>query len=139
MMKYIGLLGLFLIVSCTTSIDKEQLHLLNGYWEIKEVLFLDGTKKEYNINSTVDYIMLDSLKGFRKKVNPKFNGTYETSDDAEPLFIRIENDSIFMEYKTDLTSWEEVLISLNQSNFSVKNDQGIIYHYQRFEPINITP
>lgn len=138
-MKYISLFSLLFITSCTTSVEKEQLHLLNGYWEIKEVRFSDGTKKEYKINSTVDYIMLDSLKGFRKKVNPKFNGTYETSDDAEPLYIRIENDSIFMEYKNNLTTWKEVLLSLNQSNFSVKNDQGIIYHYKRFEPINITP
>ena len=138
-MKYLTLISLFFIISCNTSIGKEQLHLLNGYWEIKEVRFSDGTKKEYTINSTVDYITLDSLNGFRKKVNPKFNGTYETSDDAEPFNIRIKNDSIFMEYKNELTNWEEVLISLNQNNFSVKNQEGITYHYQRFEPINVTP
>lgn len=138
-MKYVSLISLLFIISCNTPVGKEQLSLLNGYWEIKEVRFSDGTKKEYNINTTVDYITLDSLKGFRKKVNPKFNGTYETSDDAEPFFIRIKNDSIFMEYKNELTSWEEVLLSLSRDNFSVKNDQGIIYHYQKFEPINITP
>ena len=138
-MKYLTLISLFFIISCNTSVGKEQLNLLNGYWEIKEVRFSDGTKKEYTINSTVDYITLDSLNGFRKKVNPKFNGTYETSDDAEPFNIRIKNDSIFMEYKNELTSWEEVLISLNQNNFSVKNQEGITYHYQRFEPINVTP
>lgn len=138
-MKYIGLLYLFFIVSCSSTVDKEKLPLLNGYWEIKEVRFSDGTKKEYSINSTVDYILLDSLTGFRKKVAPKFNGTYETSDDAERLLIRFENDSIFMEYGTELSTWKEVLLSLDKTNFSVKNDQGMIYHYQRFEPINITP
>lgn len=137
-MKYISLLSLLFIISCNSAIDQNDLHLLNGYWEIKEVRFSDGTKKEYSINSTVDYITLDSLKGFRKKVTPKFNGTFETSDDAEPIFMRIKSDSIFMEYKNELTSWEEILLSLSQNNFSVKNKQGNTYHYQRFEPINIT-
>lgn len=139
MLKKFIFLSLFFFVSCGPTIDKEQLALLNGYWEIKEVTFSDGTKKEYRINSTVDYIKLDSLQGFRKKVSPKFNGTFETSNDAEPLQIRIVKDFIFIEYKTPLTSWKETLLSLSENDFSVKNDQGIIYSYKRFEPINITP
>lgn len=139
MKKYAGLFGLFFFISCHSKVEIEQLPLLNGYWEIKEVTFSNGTKKEYNINSTIDFITLDSLTGFRKKVVPKFNGTFETSDDAEPLAIQIVNDSILMEYKTDLNSWKEVLLSLDETHFSVKNDQGTIYRYQRFEPINIKP
>jgi len=113
------------------------LHLLNGYWEIKEVTFKDGAKKEYSINSTVDFISLDSMIGFRKKVSPKFNGTFETSNDAEPFRIRISNDSIYMNYTNDSDTWEELLISLSAESFSVKNNQGITYQYNRFEPINI--
>lgn len=140
MLKYLNLLMVFLFISCgTTTVNKEQISLLNGYWEIKQVTFSDGTKKEYRMNSTIDYIKLDSLTGFRKKVSPKFNGTFETSDDAEILAIQIENDSIFMEYNTPLHTWKETLVFLSQTNFSVKNDQGITYSYQRFEPINITP
>ncbi|WP_339839946.1 hypothetical protein [uncultured Maribacter sp.] len=139
MLKNFLLVCTLLFISCGSKIDQEQLHLLNGYWEIKEVTFKDGAKKEYSINSTVDYISLDSLKGFRKKVSPKFNGTFETSNDAEPLFIRISNDSVFMNYATELNTWEEVLLSLSEKSFSVKNNQGIIYTYERFEPININP
>ena len=138
-MKQLLLFCALLFISCGSKIDQEQLHLLNGYWEIKEVTFKDGTKKEYSVNTTVDYISLDSLKGFRKKMSPKFNGTFETSNDAEPILIRIANDSIFMNYTTDLNTWEEVLISLSEKSFSVKNDQGITYTYERFEPININP
>ncbi len=139
MVKYLILVSAFFFISCNTEIKKDQLPLLNGYWEIKEVTFTDGTKKEYKMNSTVDFIFLDSHKGYRKKVNPKFNGTFETSDDAEPLRILVDNDSIFMEYNTDLNSWKEVLLSLSNNNFSVQSEQGIRYHYQRYEPINITP
>ena len=138
-MKRLLLFCTLLFSSCGTKIDQEQLHLLNGYWEIKEVTFKDGTKKEYSINTTVDYISLDSLKGFRKKMSPKFNGTFETSNDAEPILIRVANDSVVMNYTTELNTWEEVLISLSEKSFSVKNDQGITYTYERFEPININP
>ncbi|SNR67993.1 hypothetical protein SAMN04488009_3152 [Maribacter sedimenticola] len=138
-MRYIALLTLFLATSCSTAVDTKDLPNLNGYWEIKEVRFTDGTKKEYKVNSMVDYITLDSLNGFRKKVQPKFDGSFVTSNDAEPFKILIQNDSIFMEYNNDLTHWREALLSISQDFFSVRNEEGIIYHYQRFEPINITP
>tara|TARA_R110002051_G_scaffold72609_4_gene131235 strand:- start:3353 stop:3769 length:417 start_codon:yes stop_codon:yes gene_type:complete len=138
-MKQLLLFCTLLFISCGSKVDQEQLHLLNGYWEIKEVIFKDGTKKEYSVNTTVDYISLDSLKGFRKKMSPKFNGTFETSNDAEPILIRVSNDSVFMHYTTELNTWEEVLISLTEKSFSVKNDQDITYTYERFEPININP
>ena len=139
MMKKLTLILSLLIISCSSKVDQKKLHLLNGYWEIKEVTFVDGAKKEYSINSTVDYIQLDSLEGFRKKVDPKFNGTFETSNDAEPFKIRISNDSIFMKYTNDSNIWEEALISLEEESFSVKNNDGVTYKYNRFEPINITP
>ncbi len=139
MMKKIFIICSIFLISCNLKIDKKQLHILNGYWEIKEVTFKDGAKKEYSVNSTVDYIKLDSLTGFRKKVDPKFNGTFETSNDAEPFRIRISNDSIYMSYNNDNNTWEEVLIKLSEESFSVKNSQGLIYQYNRFEPININP
>lgn len=139
MLKYLGLLGILCCISCSTKVDKEKLELLNGYWEIKEVTFSDGTRKEYTMSTTVDYIRLDSLQGFRKKVDPKFNGTFETSDDAESFSIAFKNDSIFMNYQTPLNSWKEALLSLSNENFAVKSEQGIIYSYERFKPIKISP
>ncbi|WP_423998705.1 lipocalin family protein [Maribacter sp. IgM3_T14_3] len=138
MMKKLLILSFLILASCSSKVDKNQLHLLNGYWEIKEVTFKDGAKKEYSINSTVDYIQLDFLTGFRKKVDPKFNGTFETSNDAEPFRIRISHDSIFMSYNNNSNTWEEVLTKLSEESFSVKNKDGLIYQYNRFEPINIT-
>lgn len=136
-MKQYLIIGLLFCISCGSKIEKDQIPLLNGYWEIKEVIFKDGTKKEYSVNTTIDFIKIDSLVGYRKKVNPKFNGTYETSNDAEPLKIRIANDSIFMSYNKDLNTWEELILSLSNKSFSVINHQGITYKYERFEPINI--
>tara|TARA_R110002051_G_scaffold8755_1_gene35956 strand:+ start:54794 stop:55210 length:417 start_codon:yes stop_codon:yes gene_type:complete len=136
-MKQFLILSLLLCFSCGSKIKKDEISLLNGYWEIKEVIFKDGTKKTYSVNTTIDFIKLDSLVGYRKKVNPKFNGTYETSNDAEPLTIRISNDSIFMSYIKDSNTWKELILSVSDKKFSVINDQGITYKYERFEPINI--
>ncbi|WP_339654944.1 hypothetical protein [uncultured Maribacter sp.] len=138
-MKQLLLFCTLLISSCGSKVDQEQLYLLNGYWEIKEVTFKDGTKKEYSVNTTVDFISLDSLKGYKKKMSPKFNGTFETSNDTEPIQIRISNDTIFIKYTTEFNTWEEVLLSLSEKSFSVKNDQDITYFYERYEPININP
>lgn len=55
------------------------------------------------------------------------------------FFIRISNDSIFMKYTNNSNIWEEVLTSLDEKSFSVKNSEGVTYRYNRFEPINITP
>ena len=44
-----------------------------------------------------------------------------------------------MNYTTEFNTWEEVLLSLSEKSFSVKNEQGITYTYERFEPININP
>jgi hypothetical protein len=42
-----------------------------------------------------------------------------------------------MSYNKDSNTWEELILSLSNKNFSVINDQGITYKYERFEPINI--
>ena len=139
MNKLLLCLGLILVCSCTSSITKKDLPKLNGYWEIKEVVLTDGTKKEYSVNTTVDFIKVDSLSGFRKKVDPKFNGTFETSDDAEPFDIVMDKEAVLIQYQTELDSWKETLISLSESAFSVKNKDGIQYTYERYEPININP
>ncbi|WP_152378400.1 hypothetical protein [Flavobacterium haoranii] len=67
-MKKIVLLFALALVSCVSKVKKEELQLLNGYWEIEEVKTQDGDKKTYKINEALDYFFInDSLKGFRKK------------------------------------------------------------------------
>lgn len=132
------LLGIILLFSsCSNRISKEDLKKLNGYWEIDLVRFSDGTTKEYNVNTSIDYIQLEGLKGFRKKVQPKLNGTFSTSNDAEPFVILKNEDSFEFHYKNELSSWKEELIELSNDDFSVSNEEGIVYSYKRFTPINI--
>ncbi|WP_350290885.1 lipocalin family protein [uncultured Croceitalea sp.] len=137
-MKHIAtLLFTFLVFGCATSISKEALDNLNGYWEIAEVEFSNGQKKTYAINPSVDYIELKEMKGFKKKMHPKFDGTYDTSNDAEHFTV-IEKDGTFLfSYKNDLSEWEEQIIALEENSFSIINEENITYTYKRYEPIKI--
>lgn len=138
MNRLLFLLGFILMVSCT-SVNADKLALLNGYWEIERVEFPNGGEKQYKMNENVDYIKLEGLKGFRKKVTPRFDGNFETSDDAELFEIQRMDDAYIISYKNNFSEWQETLTAISSDNFSVQNADGILYHYKRFEPINITP
>lgn len=138
MYRFLIYLSTVLLFGCT-AVSEDKLDLLNGYWEIERVEFPNGGEKEYKMNTDIDYIELKGLKGFRKKMKPRFDGTYETSDDAEPFNIAIEKKTYTLRYKNNLSEWQETLTALSKDNFTVKNTDGILYHYKRFKPINITP
>lgn len=136
MRKSIIMVLLFIIISCGSKPEVGELGNLNGYWEIEKVIFPDGGERDYQVNSTVDYIEISEKQGFRKKVQPKFDGSYETSNDAEKFQI-IEKDGMFiMHYKNFMSEWTETLLSLSDSQFSVQNEDGIVYNYKRFVAIN---
>ncbi|TKD62467.1 hypothetical protein [Flavobacterium sp. ASW18X] len=140
-MKYWIVIGLLLgILSCTDkSIAETDLHLLNGYWEITTVEFADGTKKEYTVNTTIDFIQLNQFKGIKSKVQPKLDGTYTSTKDVEPFSILKKDDEFLLQYKNGLNQWTEQLKQLDSLNFSIKDKEGITYTYKRYEPINIIP
>ena len=128
---------IFLLLGCARKIAQKDLHLLNGYWEISQVTFPDGNKKEYTLSTSVDFIEVKGDKGFRKKVQPKLNGTFSTSDDAEAFLMIATENGFDFSYKNTMSEWKEQLIELSKDQFSVENENGIRYEYKRFHPINI--
>lgn len=138
-MKQFSLLFLFLFLISCNSVSENKLTLLNGYWEIDSVEFPNGGEKEYKMNSTVDYIKLEGLTGYRKKVTPRFDGNFETSDDAEPFQIEIKEESYTLVYVNNLSQWKETLTAISDDRFTIKNADDVLYHYKRFVPISITP
>ena len=131
------LILLVLLVGCNSKVAKEDLQQLNGYWEIEKVSFPNGETKDFMSSTTIDYIELDGMKGFRKKVQPKFNGTFETSNDAE-LFTIVQNGEGFvLNYSGSVNSWKEEIISISKDNFSVMNQDTLTYTYKRYEPLNL--
>ena len=137
MKKYLGLICLF-IFSCSENPETYIEHL-NGYWEIEEVTLANGSVKQYQFNETIDYISInDSLKGFRKKLKPGINDTYFTSDDAEALVLKIENDSLHIYYTTPYAEWKESVLEATPSLLKVVNQRKDIYLYKRYTPINLS-
>ncbi len=137
-MKRILFFGIILILSsCKEKVSTEDLTLLNGYWEIEQVNLPNGETKAYSVNTTVDYIQIKDLSGFRKKVYPQLDGTYDTSNDSEHFELTEKPEGYEFHYKTELSEWTEKLNSLQADSFSVTNTDNITYTYKRFQPINV--
>jgi hypothetical protein len=127
----------FLLAGCSTPVSKTELENLNGYWEIEKVTFANGETKNYKTNTIIDYIELNNLKGFRKKMQPKFDGSYTTSNYTE-FFSIVETDGSFeFQYKTEMSEWEERILRISQNSFSVINEDTLTYTYKRFQPIKV--
>ena len=137
-MRFVSLfLICLLLTSCEESVSSANLPLLEGYWEIEEVIFPDGNSKTYSINTTIDYFEHKEKKGFRKKVQPRLNGTYATSDDAVSFEIMEKNDKFILIYKNELSQWEEEIKSLSNEKLVLASTEGVVYNYKRFEAIDI--
>lgn len=125
-MRKIVILLLFSFISCKKSFVKDDFLKLNGYWQIEKVTFPDGSERSYNDAPSVDYIEInDSLVGFRIKLVPTLNGKFESNDVKEYFYIK--DDSFY--YKTDFSEWTEKIVSIEDSVFSVKNEEGKQYTY----------
>ncbi|MCH2488674.1 MAG: hypothetical protein MK211_00865 [Flavobacteriales bacterium] len=131
-MRIITLLFLLLIIGCGKPSNTIQLEQLPGYWEIKTVELPNGLEKQFNVNTTIDFIEVNGDSGIRKKVAPQLDGTYRTSESIEKFNILKENDSVFLIYKTPYDTWRETIIKLQDSVMQVKNQDDKVYTYKRF-------
>ncbi|MEN1785491.1 MAG: hypothetical protein AAGF77_10160 [Bacteroidota bacterium] len=139
MHRFLWLLIFICLYGCQTAILKEDLPQLNGYWEITLVEFPDGSSKAYSVNTSIDYIALKEDQGYRKKVQPNLDGSFRTSDDAEVFTVHWKEGQCWLHYKNGLNTHEERLIQLSPDAFAMKNAANIVYHYKKYQTINITP
>lgn len=125
-----------LFISCAQQSPEEQLQNLSGYWEIESVQFPDGTKKDYRISMTIDFIEVTGKKGIRKKVHPQLDGTFKVTKDTEKFTAKIEQDSLRLYYKTPYDEWRETVLLAKDSTLHVLNKEGNIYKYKKFSTFN---
>ncbi len=125
-------------VSCKKDIKLEELHLLNGYWEIEKVVFDDGNDKLYTINESYDYFEINKEhQGFRKKVTPQLNGTFLVNDTYENIKVQCIENMFFIVYETPYAKWKEEIVSISNEKLVLRNDKKNEYYYKKASPITI--
>ncbi|MCB0468723.1 MAG: lipocalin family protein [Aequorivita sp.] len=132
-LKFMILFLLVFAISCEKPNPEAQKQNLSGYWEIKSVKMPDGKKKNFDMNTVVDYIEVKSDSGTRTKVSPKFDGTFTTNGVSENFTLKIEEDSLRLYYKTSFDEWKETVIEAKDSTLTVKNRDNKIYTYSKFK------
>lgn len=121
----------FFIISCDKQIN---LDLINGYWEIVSVSKNNEFIKEYPFSNAVDFFIIDSLNnGYRKKIKPKINGSFEITLHEIPISIKNNNKSYEIKYYSAGNQYVETISKLDQNRLVIKNREGIIFSYKRFE------
>ncbi len=139
MKSYIAILSLSLaFISCKPSVNKADLQHLNGFWEIKEVETADGKTIDYKINLSVDNFEINPelTVGTRKKGMPQLSGEYLTNGVVENFKVSDSAGIIKLNYETPYAKWSEEVVEINATDFKVKNDNEVIYHYKKYETIN---
>lgn len=123
-----------LISSCSSSINKEDLQYLTGYWQIDEMTIGDETK-QFPSSNQADYIFLDlsTMKGFRKKLTQYIDGNYNQSNHQESLHIIEREGSFHIVYDEDERT--EEIITLKKDQLVLSNPDGMVYYYIPFKSI----
>ncbi|WP_148214393.1 hypothetical protein [Robiginitalea biformata] len=131
-------IGLLLLAFSCSGVSKADLHHLEGYWEIREVEFPDGNNKEFPASPMVDYFSMQGRSGYRKKLQPRMDGTFETSDDALPLEVLEREGLWLLRYTGEEGDWEETLVDLGPQNLALRDPAGVVYRYVRYQPLTNT-
>jgi hypothetical protein len=138
MRKIISLISILaFFISCKKEVTQNDLKKINGYWEIEFVKFPNGDKKDYKVNSTIDYFELKKDKGYRQKVMPQLDGTYKTNNLKENVYVKNEDDSYFLFYSTNYGKWQEEIIEVQDSILVLKNAKEVEYHYKKPIPFSL--
>lgn len=135
-MKRLLILFFIILYGCNNHPEHYIQHL-NGYWEIQKVTLASGKVHDYKYNTSVDYFeLMDSLTGYRKKLKPMLDGTFETTEDAEQFMLKIEHDSLNIYYKTPFSNWKETILSATDSELKIINAHKDVFLYKPFKPEN---
>jgi len=121
-----------LLYSCDSKDPEAMTKNLEGYWQIKTVTLPDGAVKEYTLSTVIDYIEVEGDEGFRKKVQPKLDGSFVVTNSEEHFKIKTEGQELELQYTTPFDTWTETIIDAQPDKLTVKNRDDKVYTYARF-------
>lgn len=134
MRKYIFIFISLIIISCGNEDPKKELQHINGYWTIDHVQVEKDSVLKYGFSQYIDYIKINDTSGFRKKLQPEFGGTFKTTKASEKVMPEIKGNQLFLNYSTPYDKWTEEVLQADEDELVLKNRDGKIYYYRRFDP-----
>jgi len=129
------IISLFVLIFYSCN-ETKNLQYMNGYWEINSVMIEGKEIKNYPFSGTIDYFILDEKnKGFRKKVKPKIDGSFEINMHEIKFEIEMKKNDIYLVYGKG-KNFVESVVKLDSTKMILKNMDGFVYEYKRFLPNN---
>lgn len=135
-MKQLITLSIFvLLMSCKSDVSTF-IPFIEGYWEIVSVTRDQKKVKNYKMSGSIDYFKVNSdLSGYRKKVTPRFDGTFEMSQHRSEFILSIEDSNLWIIYANNEVVYREQIRRANNSSLILSNADGFVYTYKPYEPL----
>ncbi len=133
--RYLFVLFFMLLTACTAQLDLNQ---LEGYWQIQQVRFQNGSSKEFTYASTVDFFQrIDDKKGILKKLDARVDGKF-FANEAEQRFsiVQKQKDHILIQIEGEkLITYELKKLTPEELHlYDIKLSRLLIY--SKFTPLN---
>jgi len=124
-----------LLISCKSEVST-YIPFIEGYWEIVNVSKDQKKVKDYKMSGSVDYFKVNAdLSGYRKKVTPRFDGTFEISQHISEFTLSIKDNHLWVIYTNNNVTYSEEIVRANNSSLILSNSDGFIYTYKPYEPL----
>ena len=128
---------MFTLWGCSPD-PAQYIDFIEGYWEIEQVKKDGKIIKTFKVNTGIDYFKINADRtGFRKKLKPNFQGTFETSEDVLNFKLKLDYNTLLLEYKDNDTTYSEEILSAGATALVLANTDGFTYHYKPHEPLNL--
>lgn len=132
-------IGLFLLLMSCGPSPEALLPFVDGYWQISQVKQDNKVIGEYTISPIVDYWQInEDGTGFRKKVMPNLEGKLIVTQHSAPFTISTADNTLTINYDDNGNSFKEVIVKANENELVITNDQGLVYFYKPYEPIDLS-
>jgi len=124
-----------ILISCESEVST-YIPFIEGYWEIVNVTKDQKKVKDYKMSGSVDYFKVNAdLSGYRKKVTPRFDGTFEISQHISEFTLSIKDNHLWVIYTNNNVTYSEKIVRANNSSLILSNSDGFIYTYKPYEPL----
>jgi hypothetical protein len=135
-MKYVYIIFL-IFVSCSNTPRNNPL-LVDGIWEIESVYNQENLLKSYKISTSLDlFKIISDSAGYRKKLSPIFDGSYQASENRKDFKISNFENTILLTYGEGENTIVEELIKVTPNKLVLRNKNKFDFHYKKYEPIKI--